>query len=52
MAIENQPAVTGDGLVERAVDAIAVDIPIDERGGAQELQIHDPAVDAGNNTAG
>ncbi len=42
MAVENQPAVGGDGFVECAIDAVAVDIPVDQRGGAQELQIRRP----------
>src|SRR5258707_35257 len=50
MAVENQPTVLGDGFVEHAIDAVVVDIAIDQRSGAQKLQIRDPAVDARNNT--
>jgi hypothetical protein len=39
MAIENQPAVAGDGFVERTIDSIAVDIHFDQRRRAPVLQI-------------
>src|SRR5258708_7869826 len=51
MGIEDQPAVLGDGLVECAIDLLEVDLHLDQRCGAQILQIHDAAVDAGNNAA-
>src|ERR1700738_381181 len=51
MGIEDQPAILGDGLIERAVDLLAVDFHFDQGGCAQILQIHDAAVDAGKNTA-
>src|ERR1700722_6577648 len=51
MAIEDQPAVFFDRFVEHAVDAIAVDIAIDQRRGAQEMQIDGAAVDAGKDAA-
>src|ERR1700722_10378685 len=52
MAVENQPAVAGDGFVERTIDALAVDMLFGQGHRAQELQIHGTAVDAGQNAAG
>ena len=51
MAIENQPAPGGDGLVERAFDSIAVEMLFDQGRRPQVLQIHHAAVDAGNDAA-
>src|SRR5260370_41616028 len=51
MAIEDQPAAFGDGFVECAIDSIAVDMQLDQGRGAQVLQVHDAAVDAGKNAA-
>src|SRR5260221_623009 len=52
MGIEDQPAVFGGGFVERMIYSLAVDFHLDQRRGAQVLQVHGAAVDAGKNAAG
>src|SRR5258708_31511523 len=52
MGIEDQPAVFGGGFVERMIYSLAVDFHLDQRRGAQILQVHGAAVDAGKNAAG
>src|SRR5579872_1561337 len=52
MAVENKPAVSGDSFIKGALDAVAVDIVVDQRGGAKELQVRDARVNAGNDAAG
>ena len=51
VAIENQPAILVDGFVKRAFDPVTVDLPVDQGHGAQILQIHGAAVDAGQDAA-
>src|ERR1700686_680848 len=51
VAVENQPAAFFDGLIERPIDAIAADLAFDQRKGAQIVQVHGAAVDAGKNAA-